>query len=238
MGEVDERTTQAVALLAVEAAVAIERADFLARLSDLAETDELTGLPNRRFVGPTIRRAVGYATRTSPSLCGDHRPRPLQAVQRSPRAPGGRPAPQVRGRGLGAALRKTDTLSRYGGGSSPSCSPAASRGSQVVLERLRGLTPEGQTCSVGLAEWSAGESDADLVARADAALYDGEAGRARRAHRLRVAPLSRIRIVLVPWAWRRPCTSSIRASWWRHGGPDERPTRRSEPDRSRWSMRA
>ena len=70
------------------------------------------------------------------------------------------------------ALRQTDTLARYGGEEFgvvlPGCSADVA---EVVLERLRELTPDGQTCSVGLAEWSPGESDADVVARADAALY-------------------------------------------------------------------
>jgi diguanylate cyclase (GGDEF)-like protein len=180
VSEVDERTTQAVALLAVEAAVAIERADFLARLSDLAETDELTGLPNRRSWDHTIRRAVGYATRTRRPLCVaiidlDHFKR---YNDRHGHQAGDRLLKSAAA-AWRTALRKTDTLSRYGGEEFavvlPGCS---SEEAEVVLERLRGLTPEGQTCSVGLAEWSAGESDADLVSRADAALYDAKrAGR-------------------------------------------------------------
>jgi diguanylate cyclase (GGDEF)-like protein len=179
VSEVDEQTTQAVALLAVEAAVAIERADFLARLSDLAETDELTGLPNRRSWDHTIRRAVGYATRTRRPLCVaiidlDHFKR---YNDRHGHQAGDRLLKSAAA-AWRTALRKTDTLSRYGGEEFavvlPGCS---SEEAEVVLERLRGLTPEGQTCSVGLAEWS-GESDADLVARADAALYEAKrAGR-------------------------------------------------------------
>ena len=178
--DVDQQTTQAVVLLAIEAAVAIERADFLARLSDLAETDELTGLPNRRSWDATLRSAVGYATRTRRPLCvaivdldrfksfndrhghlaGDRLLKAAAAAWRT-------------------ALRETDTLARYGGEEFavvlPGCTAEIAG---AVLERLRALTPEGQTCSVGLAEWSPGESDADLVARADAALYDAKrAGR-------------------------------------------------------------
>ena len=44
VASVDQPTTQVVILLAIEAAVAIERADLLAGLSRMAETDELTGL--------------------------------------------------------------------------------------------------------------------------------------------------------------------------------------------------
>ena len=43
-----------------------------------------------------------------------------------------------------------------------------------MLDRLRTLTPENQTCSIGLAEWVPGESALELVARADEALYDAK----------------------------------------------------------------
>ncbi len=43
-----------------------------------------------------------------------------------------------------------------------------------MLERLRSLTPPELTCSVGLALWDGEESDVELVARADAALYDAK----------------------------------------------------------------
>jgi hypothetical protein len=45
VSEFDARTLQAVELLAIEAAVAIERADFLARLSGLAETESSPATP-------------------------------------------------------------------------------------------------------------------------------------------------------------------------------------------------
>jgi diguanylate cyclase (GGDEF)-like protein len=185
VSEVDERTMQAVALLAVEAAVAIERADFLTRLSDLAETDELTGLPNRRSWDQTISRAVGYATRTRRQLCVaiidlDHFKRfndrnGHQAGDRLLKAA----AAEWR-----TALRQTDTLARYGGEEFavvlPGCSAEVA---DAVLERVRDLTPGAETCSVGLAEWSPGESAADLVARADAALYAAKrAGRDALVH--------------------------------------------------------
>jgi len=57
----------------------------------------------------------------------------------------------------------------------PTCSVDEARG---VLERLRELTPRGLTCSVGLAQWSPGESDVELVLRADQSLYEAKgAGR-------------------------------------------------------------
>jgi diguanylate cyclase (GGDEF)-like protein len=78
-------------------------------------------------------------------------------------------------------LRPGDTLARVGGEEFavllPSCTLAdAAR----VLERLRDATPSGATASIGVAEQQAGESAADLLARADSALYDAkESGRDR-----------------------------------------------------------
>jgi diguanylate cyclase (GGDEF)-like protein len=177
---VDERTLQAVELLAVEAAVAIERADFLARLSDLAETDELTGLPNRRTWDETILRAVGYATRTRRPLCVaiidlDHFKRfnDLHGHQAGDRLLKSAAA------AWRAELRESDTLARYGGEEFAVVLPGCTTGmAEVVLERVRAMTPGGQTCSVGVAEWMPGEAAADLVSRADAALYEAKrAGR-------------------------------------------------------------
>jgi diguanylate cyclase (GGDEF)-like protein len=180
VGDIDERVLQAVELLAVEAAVAIERADFLARLSDLAGTDDLTGLPNRRSWDETIRRAVGYATRTRRPLCVAviDLDRFKQFNDRHGHQAGDRLL-KAAGAAWRSALRDTDTLARYGGEefavALPSCSLDVA---EAVLERLREVTPEGQTCSVGLAQWSYGESEADLLSRADTALYEAKrAGR-------------------------------------------------------------
>jgi diguanylate cyclase (GGDEF)-like protein len=174
--DVDERTAQAVLLLAIEAAVAIERADVLAGLSEMAETDELTGLPNRRAWTETIRRAVGYATRTHRALCVavvdiDH----FKAYNDEYGHQAGDRLLKTAASAWRTALRQSDTLARYGGEEFavllPSCTAAEAA---AVLERLRVLTPEKQTCSIGLAEWSPGESDADLLARADEALYEAK----------------------------------------------------------------
>jgi len=178
--EVDDSTLQAVELLAIEAAAAIERADFLIRLSDLAETDELTGLPNRRSWNETLRRAVGYATRTRRPLCVgvidlDHF---KHFNDRHGHQAGDRLLKSAAA-SWRTALRETDTLARYGGEEFAVALPGCSASEATeVLERLRELTPEGQTCSVGVAEWLPGETEADLLARADAALYDAKrAGR-------------------------------------------------------------
>ena len=50
----------------------------------------------------------------------------------------------------------------------------------TVVERLLEVVPLGQTASAGVAVWDGSESAAELLARADAALYEAKgAGRAR-----------------------------------------------------------
>ena len=44
-----------------------------------------------------------------------------------------------------------------------------------VLERLRAVTPQGQTFSAGIADWDGQEVSDELVARADRALYAAKA---------------------------------------------------------------
>ena len=170
------RATQAVMLLAAEAATAIERADLLDRLEVLARTDELTGLPNRRAWDATIREAVAEASRFGGHLCvgvvdldrfkefndrhghqaGDRMLKSAAAAWRD-------------------ALREGDSLARYGGEEFAVALPGCTLElAEAVLERLRSLTPAELTCSVGLALWDGEESDFELVARADQALYDAK----------------------------------------------------------------
>ena len=158
-----------------------DRAGRLPRTAERPRRDgRAHGTTQPAFVGPHDPQGSRLRDENaSPSLCGDHRPRPLQAVQRSPRPPGGRPAPQDQRPRHGARRCARRTRSHATAGrSSASCSRAARpRKPRSCSSGCAELTPEGQTCSVGLAEWS-GESDADLVARADAALYEAKrAGR-------------------------------------------------------------
>ena len=57
-GQAVERSREALALLAAEAASAIARADLLAELESLARIDPLTGLPNRRAWDEALASAV------------------------------------------------------------------------------------------------------------------------------------------------------------------------------------
>jgi diguanylate cyclase (GGDEF)-like protein len=72
-------------------------------------------------------------------------------------------------------LRSSDFLARYGGEefalALPNCSPEKA---VEVAERLRAATPEGETCSIGIACWDGGETVPSLIGRADAALYEAK----------------------------------------------------------------
>ena len=75
-----------------------------------------------------------------------------------------------------AEVRSTDLLARYGGEEFVLLLPACALEDAVrIIERLRFVTPL-VTCSVGLACWDFQEAGADLVERADQALYKAKAG--------------------------------------------------------------
>jgi diguanylate cyclase len=75
-----------------------------------------------------------------------------------------------------AALRSTDLLCRYGGEEFGVLMPGATAEQAAeVLERLRAVSPKGQTFSGGLVSWDGQEISDELVARADRALYAAKA---------------------------------------------------------------
>jgi diguanylate cyclase (GGDEF)-like protein len=172
-----EATTAAVLQgLAAEAAHAFARADLLARLARAADHDALTGLVNRRRWDDLARREISRAQRhrapltfalldldhfkdyndTRGHLAGDE---------------------LLRGFALaaGAQLRELDTLSRWGGEEFALLLPGCTAADAVdVVDRIRAAVPEGQTCTVGVCEWSPGTGAADVMAAADRALYRGK----------------------------------------------------------------
>ena len=71
-----------------------------------------------------------------------------------------------------SVLRETDLLARYGGEEFAVALPGCdAETASNLVERLRAVTPEGESCSAGLACWDRLESGEDLVGRADRALY-------------------------------------------------------------------
>jgi diguanylate cyclase (GGDEF)-like protein len=168
------------ALLATEAAVTLERVELLTRLESIARTDDLTGLPNRRAWEEELPRELLRAKREGRPLCVamidlDH----FKAFNDERGHQAGDRFLKQAAAAWEAELRRTDFLARYGGEefalALPSCTPEMAI---EVAERLRAATPEGETCSVGIAHWDGEEGVGSLIGRADAALYEAK-GRGR-----------------------------------------------------------
>jgi diguanylate cyclase (GGDEF)-like protein len=150
------------------------------KVRELAVTDELTGLPNRRAWNTELPRTIEEARRTGDPLTLaiidlDHFKKFNDAY--------GHPAGDRLLKEATAAwqdqLRSADHLARYGGEEFvlllPDATPAQAR---AVLDRMREATPLGQTFSAGVALWNGTETSDDLTARADTALYQAKnAGR-------------------------------------------------------------
>jgi diguanylate cyclase (GGDEF)-like protein len=172
----DPSTAGLTSLLAVEAAVTLQRVALLGELEAIARTDELTDLPNRRAWEEQLPREVRRADRTGAPLSVamldlDH----FKLFNDSHGHQSGDRLLQQVARAWVKEMRPTDVLSRVGGEefalALPDCQLAEAT---EVVERLRAATPGGETCSAGVANWNGSESASDLVGRADLALYDAK----------------------------------------------------------------
>jgi len=151
-------------------------------LEDLAFTDALTGLGNRRAWETWLDAALGAARADGEPLCVaildlDH----FKAFNDTHGHPAGDALLAGAAVSWRRELRPTDILARYGGEEFAAVLPACSlEGAKVVVERIRAATPAGQTVSAGIAQWDGAEDGEALVTRADAALYAAKtAGRDR-----------------------------------------------------------
>ena len=184
-----------------------ERAEMLEQTEQLARTDELTGLPNRRAWQEVLERELARARR-----CGerfsvamidiDH----FKAFNDAHGHQAGDDLLRETATRWSRTIRAIDCVARYGGEEFglllPACPPDSGPN---AVERLRAAMPMGQTCSAGMAAWDGDESAAELVARADAALYD-----AKRSGRDRTVTADEIKLATP-------------------GRPDEHPTNLAAP---------
>lgn len=170
------RIASLLALFATQVAAVLERADLMARLADLARTDSLTGLANRRALDESLWRELARADRTGQPLTValidmDH----FKRFNDDRGHQAGDWLLAETARAWTRELRPSDTLARYGGEEFvvvlPNCTVAAAR---HAVERLRGVVPAGQTCSAGIATRQRGESAEELLKRADAAMYEAK----------------------------------------------------------------
>jgi diguanylate cyclase (GGDEF)-like protein/PAS domain S-box-containing protein len=181
VGEPDLVTRQILDTLAEQIggfmSVLDQRSELLRKLERLALTDELTGLANRRAWQQSLERELARARRHHEPLCVamldlDHFKRFNDAHGHQA---GDRLLREI-AQTWRAQLRASDILARYGGEEFALVSPAwPLTAATAVLARVRAATPRGQTCSAGLAVFTGSESAEQLVARADAALYEAKA---------------------------------------------------------------
>ncbi len=154
----------------------------LQHIAALATHDALTGLWNRRQIDLDLEAAVKHAERQGSALCValvdvDHF---KNINDRHGHAMGDEVLKAVAGC-LQGSLRGGDQVARFGGEEFLLLLPATTMAQATALaERLRArlevmqALPAGErpvTASFGLAAWRGGESAADLVRRADQALY-------------------------------------------------------------------
>lgn len=159
------------------------------RLADISLTDELTGLPNRRYLNRRLREELAMAKRFGQLLSCimidlDH----FKSINDTFGHPAGDAVLQALAKVMSAGKRDYDVVGRYGGEEFLFLLPQADgEGASAVAERLRGkvemlnLTscsgqPIRLTISLGVATSDSGAdfSEEELVRRADKALYQAK----------------------------------------------------------------
>jgi diguanylate cyclase (GGDEF)-like protein/PAS domain S-box-containing protein len=170
---VSDYRTRAVALLADETALALEHERLLRRLERMAFTDTLTALPNRRAWQESMDRMVAEAGESGEPLTVaiadlDHFKRYNDTYGHA----AGDELLQRAAAAFAAGMRDEDFLARWGGEEFMFALPGTdTAGAVTVLDRMRAAMPDAQTCSIGVATWDTRESIAQLLQRADDALY-------------------------------------------------------------------
>ena len=169
------RRAAIISLLSAEAAFAIDTADLVERLTDLASVDSLTGVLNRRGWDVQVDRV--FADRGNEPVCValldlDH----FKAFNDSRGHQSGDRLLKEAAAEWRDSLRAGDVLARYGGEEFavllPDCELTQA---QLIVDRLRGSIPSDQTCSAGLAQWDGREHPDAVIRRADDALYAAKA---------------------------------------------------------------
>ncbi len=147
------------------------------QLKELSQVDDLTGLPNRRAWAFELPRAMERARRARTRLCVvmldlDHFKRFNDEY--------GHPAGDRLLKAASAAwleqIRVSDLLARYGGEEFILLLPETEAElAGEIVDRVRAVSPLGQTFSAGLALWDGIETSDELIERADRALYQAKA---------------------------------------------------------------
>ncbi len=173
-----------------------QRERLQSQLGMMARTDALTGLPNRRAWDEALDRELALANRSGAPVCAalldlDH----FKEFNDLNGHPAGDLHLKEAASMWRARLRSTDLIARHGGEEFAVLLTATdAHQAQDVIETLRACVPSEETVSAGIAEWDGVESGAELLVRADRALYEAKRhGRNRtiaiHAPRFAAAPL-------------------------------------------------
>jgi diguanylate cyclase len=172
-----DRTLTLLSMVAAEGAIAIDRENLLTKLNDLARHDELTGLPNRRVLGEQLDRELISSSRHD---------RPMSVIMldldhfKSYNDTHGHQAGDRLLVSVAAAwageVRSTDLIARYGGEEFIVILPDCAVDEAIITaDHLRHVIPGDATASAGVATLEIGDSAAQLIGRADHALYHAKA---------------------------------------------------------------
>lgn len=187
---IERRVVEMVAQSAAHAGLALRNAMLLEQVQRMADSDALTGLPNRRLFELTLQRELARAMRAGDPLSlllldVDH----FKAYNDTHGHPAGDAALAVVAEVLTKTCREPDMAARYGGEEFAVVLPGAdAERALTVAERLRSAvagapTAAAITASVGVATLADDALDLEhLVEKADQGLYE-----AKRSGRNRVA---------------------------------------------------
>lgn len=178
LGDVETIGPQLALTLGTQVAAALVVSSLATSQRELADTDSLTGLGNRRIIDRTLEWALNRSRRDPwSSTCialldldgfkvfNDHQGHlagDLVLVETAS--------------AWSALVRRTDTLARTGGDEFTLVLTGCDLGeAERLVRRMIAQTPSGVGCSAGLARWDGRETSTMLIERADAALYTAKA---------------------------------------------------------------
>jgi diguanylate cyclase (GGDEF)-like protein len=166
------------------------------QLADLARTDSLTGLPNRRTADAELERMVRLAAADgSPVTAAILDLDRFKAFNDTfGHQAGDRLLTESAAAWKGQLAGRQCVLARYGGEEFLVLSLGQDLGPFVeMLHRMRVATPAGQTFSAGAARWDGTETAAALLGRADVALYAAKRSGRDRVHTAQAAGVAAAR---------------------------------------------